>query len=149
LEKIYTSEEQRERALKALRLNGDSSPDYDPKLLAGSSITTRKPTVWIKKRSITGGQLKLRDASSIQGMRLKEAPSIQGQLLKGKRAAECLGHSTAFSGGNFGFIVQSGGIGPVSGHSGGTGPSSPSPSSSPSLAITCSFSSTVPCSSDS
>lgn len=35
---------------------------------------------------------------------------------------------SAFSGGNFGFIVQSGGIGPVSGHSGGTGPSSSSSS---------------------
>jgi hypothetical protein len=45
--KIYSPEEQRERALKALRLNGDTSPDYDPRLLAGSSIK-KKPTVRIK-----------------------------------------------------------------------------------------------------
>ncbi|CAN5411527.1 hypothetical protein BH18THE2_BH18THE2_39040 [soil metagenome] len=34
LEKIYCPEEQRERANKALKLNGDISPDYDPGLLA-------------------------------------------------------------------------------------------------------------------
>jgi hypothetical protein len=52
LEKIYSPEEQRERALKALRLNGDASPDYDSRLLAASSMTTKKkPTVRIMKRS--------------------------------------------------------------------------------------------------
>jgi hypothetical protein len=61
-------------------------------LLAASSFTItikKKPTVRIKKRSGFSGQgqgsnIKLKDASSIQGMRLKEAPSIQGQLRLGK-----------------------------------------------------------------
>jgi hypothetical protein len=49
LEKIYDPEEQRERASKALRLNG--AHDYDPaieRLLAASSAK-RKPTVRIKR----------------------------------------------------------------------------------------------------
>jgi hypothetical protein len=93
LEKIYCTEEQRERALKALRLNGDTSPDCDPRLLAASSPIKRKPTVRIKKRSSfssQGLQPRLKDASSIEGMRLKEAPSIQGQLKERERAEKAL-----------------------------------------------------------
>ena len=80
-------------------MNGDVSPDYNPRLLAGSSFTTikKKPTVRIMKRSSfsspgsssgRGPGIKLKDASSIQGMRLKEAPSVQGQLLKEREKAE-------------------------------------------------------------
>lgn len=76
LEKIYCPEEERERALKALRLNGDISPDYNPRLLAASSVA-KKPTIRIKRLSFS-------DPDS--GIKLKEAPSIQGQvLLKEKR----------------------------------------------------------------
>lgn len=83
---IYSPEEKRERALKALRLNGDTSPDYNPRLLAASS-TKRKPTFQIKRSIPTG---KLKDASSIQGIRLKEAPSTQGLQREREKALKVL-----------------------------------------------------------
>jgi hypothetical protein len=60
LRKIYSPEEEQERAEKALRLNGvgvdifipiDSDSDYNPKLLAASpSLTTPiKPTLRVKR----------------------------------------------------------------------------------------------------
>jgi hypothetical protein len=54
-------EEERERASKSLRLNGDISPDYDLRLLVASS-RKNKPTVRIKRI----GSGKLKGASSIQ-----------------------------------------------------------------------------------
>lgn len=49
LDKIFCPEEQRERANKALKLNGGT--DYDPMLLVASS-TKKKPTVRIKLSNI-------------------------------------------------------------------------------------------------
>jgi hypothetical protein len=60
LDKIYSSEEQRERADKALKLNGGT--DYDHRLLAASS---KKPTIRIMRLSFTGQGIKLKGASSI------------------------------------------------------------------------------------
>jgi hypothetical protein len=54
LTRVYTPEEEKERAMKALKLNGFESPGYnydpryDPKLLAASS-NTNKPTLRIKR----------------------------------------------------------------------------------------------------
>ena len=55
LDKIYCTEEQIDRANKALRLNGgsDYNYDYDPRLLAASSLN-RKPTLRIKRLSFGG-----------------------------------------------------------------------------------------------
>jgi hypothetical protein len=55
-----------EKAYKALKLNGDFSPIYNPKLLAAS---VKKPTVWIKKLRFTGhspNNIKLRTASPMR-----------------------------------------------------------------------------------
>jgi hypothetical protein len=51
-----------EKAYKALRINGDYSPIYNPKLLAAS---VRKPTLWIKRtgHSHSPYNIKLRTAS--------------------------------------------------------------------------------------
>jgi hypothetical protein len=70
LQKIYDPEEQRERASKALRLNG--GPDYDPmtaRLLAASSIK-KKPTFRIKP---------------LVGSKLQSGSTLQRQLLKRER----------------------------------------------------------------
>jgi hypothetical protein len=74
LTRIYNHEEQRQRALKALRLNGDSSPDYNPRLLAASS--TKKPIVGIKRLSYSGSP----------GIELKGASSLQKEREKAKKA---------------------------------------------------------------
>ena len=53
LKKILSPEEVEDRTMKALKLNGlitpDYDPRYDPKLLAGSSL--KKPTIRIKRLS--------------------------------------------------------------------------------------------------
>jgi hypothetical protein len=74
LDKIYCPEEQRERAAKALGLNGGT--DYEPRLLAASSMK-KKPTIRIKRWSYSG-----------PGIKLKGASSIQNQLQKGREKAE-------------------------------------------------------------
>jgi hypothetical protein len=54
-----------ERAYKALRLNGDFSPIYNPRLLAASAM---KPTLYIKQLRFAGhnpNNIKLRTASSM------------------------------------------------------------------------------------
>jgi hypothetical protein len=54
-----------EKAYKALRLNGDTYPIYNPRLLSASAI---KPTIWIKRLRFAGhspNNIKLRTASSI------------------------------------------------------------------------------------
>ena len=54
LDRLYCTEEQIDRANKALRLNGGRS-DYDPRLLAASSLNlNRKPTLRIKRLSFGG-----------------------------------------------------------------------------------------------
>jgi hypothetical protein len=59
LDKIYCPEEQRERAAKALGLNGGT--DYEPRLLAASSMK-KKPTIRIKRWSYSGPGIKLKGA---------------------------------------------------------------------------------------
>jgi hypothetical protein len=52
-----------EKAYKALRLNGDFTPIYNPRLLAASAI---KPTLYIKRLRFAGhnpNNIKLRTAS--------------------------------------------------------------------------------------
>ena len=52
-----------EKAYKALKLNGDTYPIYNPRLLSAS---VKKPTLWIKKLGFTGhnpNNVKLRTAS--------------------------------------------------------------------------------------
>jgi hypothetical protein len=73
LTRIYNYEEQRERADKAIKLNGGTDYDYEPRLLAASS---RKPTIRIKPLSFSGPGIKLKGAS------------IQNQLQKEKEKAE-------------------------------------------------------------
>jgi hypothetical protein len=68
----YNHEEQRQRALKALRLNGDTSPDYNPRLLAASS--TKKPTVRIRRLNFSG---QLKDASSLQKEKEKALKALR------------------------------------------------------------------------
>jgi hypothetical protein len=85
LDKIYCTEEQIERGNKALRLNGGSDSDYnyDPRLLAASSLN-RKPTLKIKRLSFSGSGsgagpvIKLKGASSLNS-------NIQRQLLERER----------------------------------------------------------------
>lgn len=77
LEKIYCPEEQRERANKALKLNGVT--DYEPRLLAASS-TKKKPTVRIKRLSFSGPGNKLKGASSIQNQLYKEREKAEKAL---------------------------------------------------------------------
>ena len=83
LDKIYCTEEQIERANKALRLNGGSAYNSDPRLLAASSLN-RKPTLKIKRLSFsgsgsgTGPVIKLKGASSLNS-------NIQRQLLERER----------------------------------------------------------------
>jgi hypothetical protein len=71
LTRVYTPEEEKERAMKALKLNGfeslgyDYDPRYDPKLLAASS----KPIVRIKRLGFSGhspNNIKLKGASSVR-----------------------------------------------------------------------------------
>ena len=78
MDKIYCPEEQRERATKALKLNGGptSAYDYDPRLLAASS-SNRKPTLRIKRLSFSGPGIKLKGASS--------SSNLQRQLLERER----------------------------------------------------------------
>ncbi|MGB7558692.1 MAG: hypothetical protein WBM37_09265 [Nitrososphaeraceae archaeon] len=55
-----------ERAYKALRLNGDFTPIYNPRLLAAS---VKKPTLHIKRLRFAGHSpynIKLRTASSMR-----------------------------------------------------------------------------------
>jgi hypothetical protein len=81
LDKIYCPEEQRERATKALKLNGGS--DYDPRLLAAFSFTSkkeRKPTIRIKRLSFSNPGNKLKDASSIQNQLQKEREKAEKAL---------------------------------------------------------------------
>jgi hypothetical protein len=55
-----------EKAYKALRLNGDTNPIYNPKLLAASAIAM-KPTLHIKRLKFAGhshNNIQLRVASS-------------------------------------------------------------------------------------
>jgi hypothetical protein len=61
LEKIYSTEEQMERASKVLKLNVGT--DYEPRLLAASS---KKPTISTKWLSFNGPGVKPKGASSIQ-----------------------------------------------------------------------------------
>jgi len=88
LDKIYCSEEQIERANKALRLNGGSDYDYDPgfRLLAASSFTSnRKPTLKIKRLRSgagTGPVIKLKGASNSNPT---PNSNIQRQLLERQR----------------------------------------------------------------
>jgi hypothetical protein len=66
LKRIFSPGDERERAMEALRLNDDISPDFNPKLLATSS-TSKKPTVRIKRLSFSGhspNNIKLNGASS-------------------------------------------------------------------------------------
>jgi hypothetical protein len=64
-----------EKAYKALKMNGDDSPNYNyPKLLSASSIS-RKPTLHIKRIGFTGhshNNIQLRMASSPCPERIKE-----------------------------------------------------------------------------
>ena len=87
LDKIYCSEEQIERANKALRLNGGSDSDYNyPRLLAASSLSSnRKPTLRIKRLSHSGPgiNLKLKGASS-----LGSNSNLQRQLMERQRQIE-------------------------------------------------------------
>ena len=86
LEKIYCSEEQIERANKALRLNGGS--DYDPRLLAASSLN-RKSTLKIKRLSFGGPGIKLK--SKLKGasnLNINSNSNIQRQLLERQRQIE-------------------------------------------------------------
>jgi hypothetical protein len=57
--------EEIEKAYKALRLNGDNSPIYNPRLLAAS---TMKPTLHIRRLKFHHSpyNIKLKDASFIQ-----------------------------------------------------------------------------------
>jgi hypothetical protein len=55
----------KQRALKALRLNGDTSPDYSSRLLTASSITKKKPIVRIRRLSFSGSPgIRLKGASN-------------------------------------------------------------------------------------
>lgn len=81
LEKLYCSEEQRERANKALKLNGGT--DYEPRLLAASS---KKPTIRIKRLSFSGhnpNSIKLKAASIQNQLKLRQL-----QLQEEKEKAE-------------------------------------------------------------
>ena len=80
LDKIYCTEEQIERANKALRLNGGSDYDYDPRLLAASS-SNRKPTLRIKLLSFSGPGIKLKGVSSSNS-------NLQRQLLERQKLIE-------------------------------------------------------------
>ena len=73
VDKIYYPQQQQVQAFKALRLN--SGTDYEPRLLAASSIS--KPTIRIKRLSFSG-----------PGIRLKGATSIQNQLQKVREKAK-------------------------------------------------------------
>lgn len=75
---IYSPEEQIERASKALRLNCDISPDYDPSLLAASS---KKPTIRIKRLSFSGSNpnnIKLKGAYSLKKEERKALKLVLG-----------------------------------------------------------------------
>jgi hypothetical protein len=76
LKRIVSPEEQGRRALKALRLNGDSSPDYNPRLLAASS-TKKKPTIRIKRLSFSGQGIKLKGASSLHKAKEKAQKALR------------------------------------------------------------------------
>ena len=80
LDKIYCSEDQIERANKALRLNGGS--EYNPGLLDASSLN-RKPTLKITRLSFSGPgiKLKLKGASNLDS-------NLQRQLLERQRQIE-------------------------------------------------------------
>ena len=78
LDRLYCTEEQIDRANKALRLNGGRS-DYDPRLLAASSLN-RKPTLKIKRLSLGGSGIKLKGASD-----LNSNSNIQRQLMERER----------------------------------------------------------------
>ena len=81
LDKIYCSEDQIERANKALRLNGGS--EYNPGLLDASSLN-RKPTLKIKRLSSgTNARpiIKLKGASNLDS-------NLQRQLLERQRQIE-------------------------------------------------------------
>ena len=83
LDKIYDPEEQLERATKALKLNGGPAYDYDPRLLAASSLN-RKPTLRIKRLSFGASArpiIKLKGASS---------SSLQRQLFERQRQMEII-----------------------------------------------------------
>jgi hypothetical protein len=77
LEKIYDPEEQRERAFKALRLNG--GPDYNheiERLLAASS-TKKKPTFRVRRFGLG----KLKSASYLQKEREKAEKALSLNLM--------------------------------------------------------------------
>ena len=70
LEKIYCPEEQRERTNKALRSNGDLSPDHDPRLLASDDFDP----VFIEKNYYVGpdvGKKKSESASKAYSLFVK------------------------------------------------------------------------------
>ena len=87
LDRIYCTEEQIDRANKALRLNGGRS-DYDPRLLAASSLN-RKSTLKIKRLSFGGPGIKLK--SKLKGasnLNINSNSNIQRQLLERQRQIE-------------------------------------------------------------
>ena len=66
LDKIYCPEEQRERATKALRLNGGLDYNHITERLLAASSLKKKPTIRIKRLGYSGPGIKLKGASSIQ-----------------------------------------------------------------------------------
>ena len=87
LDKIYCTEEQIERATKALKLNGGPAfaYDYDPRLLAASSLN-RKPTLKIKRLSFSGPGIKLKGASSIQRQLMERQKALDLERINAEKA---------------------------------------------------------------